>query len=188
MSTTPMPMPAPARPPASPLQPGTFSLNGTTMTNRTTLAQLREMDAAQAARLPVDHLALLLEEVGALKADAKHLSDLLHDALHARYGGPAAEARRAEGKDTGRVRVPDDSFEVVADLPKKASWDQPKLAAAVATIRGWGEDPADYVTTEIRVPESRFIAWPPRIRAVFEPARTVATGRPSYTLEQKDAA
>ena len=84
--------------------------------------------------------------------------------------------------------MPDEGFEVVADLPKKAAWDQPKLAAAVATIVAWGEDPADYVTTEIRVPESRFTAWPPRIRAVFEPARTVATGRPSYTLEQKDAA
>ena len=157
------------------------------MTNRTTLAQLREMDAAQAARLPVDHLALLLEEVGALKADAKHLADLLHDALHARYGAPAA-ARRAEGKDTGRVRIADEAFEVVADLPKKAAWDQPKLTEAVATIRSWGENPADYVTTEIRVPESRFTAWPPRIRSVFEPARTVATGRPSYTLEPKDAA
>ena len=188
MSATPVPMPAPARPPASPTQSGTSSLNGTPMINRTTLTQLREMDAAQVAHLPVDHLALLLEEVGGLKADAKHLADLLHDALHARYGAPAAAARRAEGKDTGRVRVPDDGFEVVADLPKKAAWDQPKLAAAVATIVSWGEDPADYVTTEIRVPESRFTAWPPRIRAVFEPARTVATGRPSYTLEQKDAA
>ena len=158
------------------------------MTNRTTLAELREMDAAAAAWLPVDHLALLLEEVGALKADAKHLADLLHDALHFRYGAPAAAARRAEGKDTGRVRIADEGFAVIADLPKKPAWDQPRLAEAVATIRGWGEDPADYVTTEIRVPESRFTAWPPRIRAVFEPARTVATGRPSYTLEQKDAA
>ena len=35
------------------------------MSNRTTLAQLREMDAARAARLPVDHLSLLLEEVAA---------------------------------------------------------------------------------------------------------------------------
>jgi hypothetical protein len=37
------------------------------MSNRTQLAQLREMEAAQAAPLPVDHLALLLEEVGALR-------------------------------------------------------------------------------------------------------------------------
>jgi hypothetical protein len=105
-----------------------------------------------------------------------------------RATAPRRRGPSRRGKDTGRVRVPDDGFEVVADLPKKAAWDQPKLAAAVATIVAWGEDPADYVTTEIRVPESRFTAWPPRIRAVFEPARTVATGRPSYTLEQKDAA
>lgn len=183
-----MPMPAPARPPASPTQPGAITTDRTSMTNRTTLAQLREMDAAQAARLPVDHLALLLEEVGALKADAKHLADLLHDALHARYGEAAATARRAEGKDTGRVRLEQDGFEIVADLAKRVEWNQSKLAAAVATIVAWGEDPADYVNTEIRVPESRFTAWPPRIRAVFEPARTVATGRPSYTLEPKDAA
>ena len=51
------------------------------MTNRTTLAQLREMDIAQAARLPVGHLAMLLDEVATLKVDAKHLTELLHDAL-----------------------------------------------------------------------------------------------------------
>jgi len=158
------------------------------MSNRTTLAQLREMEAAQAARLPVHHLSLLLEDVAALKADAKQLADLLHDALHARFGAEARSARRAEGKDTGRVRLEQDGFEIVSDLSKKVEWHQGKLADALRTLREWGEDPADYVTTEIRVPESRFTAWPPRIRAVFEPARTVATGRPSYTLEQKDAA
>jgi hypothetical protein len=158
------------------------------MSNRTTLAQLREMEAAQAARLPVHQLALLLEDVAALKADAKQLADLLHDALHARFGAEARSARRAEGKDTGRVRFEQDGFEIVSDLSKKVEWHQAKLADAVRTLREWGEDPANYVTTELRVPEARFTAWPPRIRALFEPARTIATGRPSYTLEQKDAA
>ena len=68
--------------------------------------------------IPLDGDAMArAKEVAALKVDAKHLADLLHDALHARYGAPAAAARRAEGKDTGRVRLPDDGFEVVADLP-----------------------------------------------------------------------
>ncbi|GIX11567.1 hypothetical protein FK498_00845 [Elioraea sp. Yellowstone] len=156
--------------------------------NRTTLAQLRAMTAAEVARLPLDQLALLLDEVGDLKADAKRLGDLLHDALHVRFGEAATAARRAEGKDTGRVRLEQDGFEILADLPKKVRWDQPKLAEAIATLRGWGEDPADYVATELRVPEARFSAWPPRIRALFEPARTVAAGRPSYSLELKDPA
>ena len=66
MSAPPMPMPAPARPPASPTQPGAITTDRTSMTNRTTLAQLREMDVAQAARLPVDHLALLGPSAGCL--------------------------------------------------------------------------------------------------------------------------
>jgi len=158
------------------------------MSNRTTLAQLREMDATEVARLPLDQLALLLDDLAALKADAKRLGDLLHDALHSRFGAAAAAARRAEGKDTGRVRLEEGGFEVVADLPKKMDWHQGRLADAVAVLREWGENPADYVATELRVPEARFTAWPPRIRALFEGARTVATGRPSYSLQPKDPA
>jgi hypothetical protein len=156
--------------------------------NRITLAQLRTMTAAQAATLPLEQLALLADDVGDLKADVKRLGDLLHDALHLRFGEAAAAMRRAEGKDTGRVRIEQDGFEILADLAKRVDWHQAKLAEAVATLREWGEDPADYVATELRVPEARFTAWPPRIRALFEPARTVAAGRPSYSLARKDPA
>ncbi len=159
-----------------------------TLPNRTTLAQLREMDAAAAARLPVDQLAALLDDAAELKADAKRAADLLHDALHARFGAAAVAARREEGKDTGRVRLEEDGFEVVADLAKRIEWSQARLAEAVRTLREWGEDPADYVATELRVPEARFTAWPPRMRALFEPARTVGAGRPTYTLAPKDPA
>ena len=144
------------------------------------------MTAAQAAALPLDQLAILLDEAAELRADAKRVSDLLHDALHSRFADAAAAARRAEGKDTGRIRLDQDGLEVVADLTKRVEWNQARLVEAVATLRDWGEDPADYITTEMRVPESRFTAWPPRIRALFEPARTVGTGRPTYSLQPKD--
>ncbi len=156
--------------------------------NRITLTDLRSMDAGQVAALPIDQLALLADDVAVLKADAKTLGDKMSAILHARFGDQAAVTRRMEGKDTGRVRFQVNGFEVVADLPKRTEWDQPRLADAVATLRGWGEAPADYVAIEMSVPESRYAAWPPRIRALFEPARTVGTGRPSYTLTQKDPA
>ena len=155
--------------------------------NRTTIVQLREMDAGQVSRLPVDQLALLADDVATIKADAKTLGDKLANALHARFGDQAAVARRMEGKDTGRVRFQVGGFEVVADLPKRADWDQARLRDAVAVLRRWGEDPADYVSIEMSVPESRYAAWPPRIRALFDPARTASAGRPSYTLNRKDA-
>jgi hypothetical protein len=149
---------------------------------------MREMDTGQIAQLPVDHLVLLADDIADLKADTKRVGDKFAAALHARFGDQAAVARRMAGKDTGRVRLVMDGVEIVADLPKRTEWQQAKLAEAVAALRGWGEDPADYVTIEMSVPESRYGAWPPRIRALFEPARTASAGRPSYTLSRKDAA
>ena len=150
--------------------------------NRTTLAQMREMDTGQIAQVPIDHLVLLADDVAELKADAKQVGDKFAAALHARFGDQAAVTRRMEGKDTGRIRLVMDCVEIVADLPRKTEWDQKRLAEAVAVILTWEENPADYVAIEMSVPETRYSAWPPRIRALFEPARTVAAGRPSYTL------
>ncbi|MGR3443355.1 hypothetical protein DU478_00595 [Thalassococcus profundi] len=41
-----------------------------------------------------------------------------------KYGDHAQEARRAEGKDTGTVRLQDGPVTVVAELPKRVDWDQ----------------------------------------------------------------
>ena len=67
------------------------------MSNRTTLAQIREMDAGQIARLPIDHLALLADDVAELKADTKRISDKLAAALDIRFGEAATAARCVEG-------------------------------------------------------------------------------------------
>ena len=187
MSRPPPTTPASARLAATAPPVGNPSNRETLMTNRTTLEQLRAMDATQAASLPIDQLALLLDEVGELKADAKRLADRLTDALHARFGEAAAAARRAEGKDTGRARIETEGHEILADLPKRVEWDQARLVTALNALREWGEDPADYVGTDIRVAESRFTAWPPKLQALFTPARTVATGRPTYALRRIEA-
>lgn len=157
------------------------------MSNRVTLAQLREMTGEQVAILPVDQIAALLEDVAELKADAKRLDDLLHQGMFARYADRAAELRRAQGKDTGTASITDGDFTVKADLPAKVEWDQAKLREAEATVRSWGEDPAEYLTAVLSVPESRFKAWPDTIKRVFAPARTVGTGRPTFKLVRRAA-
>lgn len=157
------------------------------MSNRVTLAQLREMTGEQVAILPVDQIAALLEDVAELKADAKRLDDLLHQGMFARYADRAAELRRAQGKDTGTASITDGDFTVKADLPAKVEWDQAKLREAEATVRSWGEDPAEYLTAVLSVPESRFKAWPDTIKRVFAPARTVGAGRPTFKLVRRAA-
>ena len=57
-----------------------------------------------------------------------------------------------------------------------------RLAALSEQIRAGGEDPGQYVEVSFKVSERAYTAWPERIRAAFEPARTVRTGRATYRL------
>jgi hypothetical protein len=158
------------------------------VSNRTTLAQLREMGAKKAASLPTDHLAMLLEDVAAQKADTKALDDILTEACTIKFGPLADALRKQDGKDSGRVTIEDSGFLIRADLPKRVEWDQAKLEEAVETVRSWGEAPADFVTIKLTVPENKYKAWPGSIRKVFEPARTVGAGKATFSIERREAA
>ena len=91
--------------------------------------------------------------------------------------------RQQAGKTTGTVRFEVDGHTVIADLPKRVEYDQAKLKDAVEALRKWGENPEDYVGLEVKVAEATYTAWPPAVRQLFEPARTVKTGKPTYQLE-----
>lgn len=152
--------------------------------HRCTLDQLREMTADQVSLLSVDQLAWLLEDVADQKASIKHLEDLLATGLALGYHSRAEELRRAVGKNTGTVSIDLGDWIVRADSPKKVEWDQTLLRQAMEIVKSWNEDPADYLNMVLSIPEARFNAWPPAIRAVFEPARTVSAGRPTFKLER----
>ena len=154
------------------------------MTNRATLAQLRNMTGEQVNDLPFDQIALLLEEVADQKTDIARLNDLLHATLCHRFLDRAAAQRREAGKDTGTVTFEDGEFLVRADLPKKVEWDQAHLSNAVKQLSAWGENPAEYVTIEIKVAEAKFNAWPSTVRKVFDHARTVGAGKPTFKIER----
>lgn len=153
------------------------------MSNRCTLAQLREMTSEQAAVLPVDQLAMLLEDVSAAKADIKSLDDLLGQAMFARYAERAADLRRAKETDTGTVSVQDGDYVIKCDLPKKVDWDDDALADVEAKLRDMGEDPAEYVVVKRSVREAAYNGWPSSLRSMFEPARTVSAGKATFKVE-----
>jgi hypothetical protein len=156
------------------------------ISNRISLPSLLDLSLDTIAGLPADQLALLQAESNEASAQSKKLKERLDAALDLKYGGRAAEHRRADGKDTGTARVDDEEFVVVADLPKRVKWSQVELSAIAARIRSSGEDPAEYLTTELSVSERSYAAWPSNIRAAFEPARTVETGKPTYRFEPKE--
>ena len=154
------------------------------MHNRVTIEDIPKMPIGEIAALPPDQLALLADEAVEALDRARRVKDRLEGALDLKYGARAAAARAASGKAAGTVRIQDGGFVVIADLPKRVRWDQQRLAEAVEIIRcEWNDDPGQYVRTELKVAETAYSSWPAAIRRLFEPARTVEAGKPSYRIE-----
>jgi len=146
-------------------------------------AGIQAMSVSELAVLPAATFVSLRAEVNRIAEEAYRLEGKLNAALDYRYGSRAHQARAAHGKDTGTVRFEDNGFTVVADLPKRVKWNQQRLKELVELIGSqWGENPADYVKVKYEVSERTYEAWPPKLRELFTPARTVETGRASYDL------
>ncbi len=152
------------------------------LSNRPTLATIRQLPVGEMIALPAEYLAMLQADARDAADAAKRLQDWIEAAIALRYQQQAIAARAIAGKDSGTVRFQDGAVEVVVDLPKKVEWDQRHLAALVDRIRAGGEDPGEYVEVSFKVSERAYAAWPERIRTAFEPARTVRTAKPTYRL------
>jgi hypothetical protein len=153
-----------------------------TLPNRIIIEKFLQVPAGDAAALPAEQLALLQEDIEENLRRAKTAKDRLDGALARKYGDRATAHRHQAGRDTGTIRLADGDVTVVADLPKRITWNQAQLGELVERIRASGEDPAEYASTEFKVSERTFTAWPESIRQLFAPARTVRTGKASFRL------
>ena len=138
------------------------------------------------AALPPEMLLDLQTTALAETARVKRLRDRLEAGIAQRYEAAAAAERAAQGKASGTVRVEDENVVIVADLPKKVTWDQDRLATMATRIREAGDDPTQYLEIAYRVPERRFGAWPDAMREGFAAARSETTGKPVFRLETRD--
>ena len=146
------------------------------------LADIPKLTVQQLAGLPSSDLVRLQHDAQSNLQKAKALVAWLDGALSIRYKERARQARAEAQKDAGTVRFEDNGVTVVADLPKKVEWDQHELSELVERIKADGENPRDYVEVSLRVSERKYTAWPPQIAKIFEPARTVRSGKETFEL------
>ena len=154
--------------------------------NMPTFDDLDRLSIGEIADLPPALLLALQDEAAAETARVKRLKDRFEAALAQRYGVATAAERATQGKSSGTVRIEDAGVVVIADLPKKVSWDQDRLAAMAARIAASGDDPTEYLEIAYRVSERRFGAWPEAMREGFAAARAETTGKPVFRLETRD--
>ena len=158
-----------------------------TILNHITLDALVRLPMSEIVALPAIELGRLQKEAEDALRKAKLTVAWLDGALNQKYAERAKAARADAGKDFGVVRLTDDGVTVVADIDKRVEWDESQLSALMERIAADGENPRDYVEVSLRVSERKYAAWPPHIRRVFEPARTVRTGKESFELIAGDA-
>ncbi|WCR09691.1 hypothetical protein JHW45_11340 [Paracoccus stylophorae] len=147
---------------------------------------LDRLSIGDIADMPPDLLLALQEAAATETARVKRLKDRFEAALAQRYGAATEAERSAQGKTSGTVRIEDTGVVVIADLPKKVTWDQDRLASMAARITASGDDPTEYLEIAYRVPERRFTAWPEAMRDGFASARSETTGKPAFRLEARD--
>ena len=154
--------------------------------NAPRLIDLDGLSIGDIAALPPAMLMDLQTTALAETARVKRLRDRLEAGIAQRYGAATEAERAAQGKTSGTVRIEDGDIVVIAELPKKVSWDQDSLAAMATRIREAGDDPTEYLEITYRVPERRFGAWPEAMREGFAAARSETTGKPVFRLETRD--
>ncbi|NCP64077.1 MAG: hypothetical protein GW836_05395 [Paraglaciecola sp.] len=122
-------------------------------------------------------------EASELLRKSKALKDWIDGAVALKYEQRAQAIRLEQGKDTGKVHFMDDGIRVTSELSKRPEWDQQKLADIAKRIAEAGDDPAEFIDVAYKVSERKYTAWPESLRAAFEPARTLKTGKPTFHLE-----
>ena len=103
-------------------------------------------------------------------------------ALDQCYGEQARTALRDSGRDFGTAHISDGSLHLKFEQPKKVSWNQQQLAEIAERIVASGEKVEGYLDIKLSVSESRYTNWPPALQQQFAIARTVDSGKPSFTL------
>lgn len=140
--------------------------------------QLSELGAQELRQMVVDATAALKK--------AKRCKEHLDDAVRYKYRNLSLTMRQQQQKDTGVIHFQDGETPVTSDLPKKPTWDQKKLSEIARKIDANGEDPAEYLDITYKISETKYKAWPESLRESFAPARTMNTGKETFTIGEVD--
>ena len=145
-------------------------------------ADIAEMSVNQLAVLPQKQKAEIDKNLDESLDWIKKARAKFDAALDIAYGEQARTALRESERDFGTVHINDGTLHIKFDLPKKVSWDQQQLTQIAERIVASSEKVEAYIDVKLSVSETRYTNWPPALQQQFAAARTVDSGKPSFTL------
>lgn len=123
-------------------------------------------------RIVKEALAQIRDRSDVLSAEIRALNNYIADTVNTR----AAEVRQMTAKPYGVLNLTVDGVAVKQEISKRVKWDQGELARVRERIERSGDDPTDYIKTELSVDERKYTSWPKAIQNFFTDARTVTPG------------
>lgn len=123
--------------------------------------------------------AAVLAQMAAIQEVLNELDEQINEAISPRL----VEIRDLQQKPYGTVNITLEGYKITETVPKKVEWDQPTMMDIFERIMKAGDTPANYMKLKLEVPEKNWEAFDASVRAVFEPARTVKTGKPQLKFE-----
>jgi hypothetical protein len=151
--------------------------NGVSMKN---LSVLETLNAKEISQLEVHDLMDLNDQVAKLCSHAKELKEKLEGGLNLKFSEAVKNNLHSENKDTGTTRFFDGAFQIVAEVPKKVTWDPEKMEELVKRVP---EDARkSFVKISYVIEERKYSSLPHEYQELFREARTITPGKTKFQI------
>lgn len=145
---------------------------------------LETLSAKELSKLDVADLMDLNDQITNLNSQVKEMKQKLDDGLNLRFAEAARSNLQGSGKDTGTARFFDGTYQIIAEIPKKVTWDTEKMEEIIKKISK--ERKEDLIKITYSVDERKYLSLPPEWQSVFKEARTVTPGKARYQITLGD--
>jgi DNA-directed RNA polymerase specialized sigma24 family protein len=144
------------------------------------LSILETSSAKEISALEIYDLMDLSDQITKLTSHAKELKEKLEDGLNLRFSEAVKNSLRSENKDTGTTRFFDGAFQVIAEVPKKVTWDQEKMEELIKRVPD--ERRKAIVKITYAIEERKYSELPHEYQELFREARTITPGKTKFQI------
>ena len=144
------------------------------------LATIETLDAKSLSQLEIHDLADLSDQVAKLVNHTKELKEKLEDALNLRFSEMVQNQLHDGNRDTGTAKLYEGGFQIIAEVPKKVTWDSEKIEEIIKTISE--EKRKAIIKTSHVIDERKYMQLSPEDKLLFSDARTVTPGKTKFKI------
>ena len=144
------------------------------------IREVERLSVKELSELPVYDLSDLNEQVLKLIVHTKEIKEKFEDALNLRFSEVVRNNLRSENRDTGTTKFIENGFQIIAEVPKKVTWDSEKIDVIIKNISEVKRK--NIIKTTHVIDERKYQQLTPEDQLIFADARTVTPGKTKFKI------